>query len=96
MSGTVQTMRATGGIVRLCPSGTSSNAIALSFFAAECIVRDYLNGRTLPTNFHQAAVKTAESRLRSGEMPILYEKLCREIDDEATAASWKAPSVESM
>lgn len=60
--------------------------MSLSLFAAECIVHDYLQGRSLPRIFHIAAVHLAESRLMSGDLPVLCETLCREIDDEATAS----------
>ncbi|MDM0114998.1 hypothetical protein QTI66_22810 [Variovorax sp. J22R133] len=58
--------------------------MALSRFAAECLVQDYLHGRTLPLFIRMAVVQLAESRLRAGETPVLCEMLCREIDDEAS------------
>jgi hypothetical protein len=63
--------------------------MALSLFAAECLVRDYLDGRTLPRVLHSAVVQAAEARLVDGLMPVLTETLCREMDSEATvAAEW--------
>ena len=58
--------------------------MALSLFAAECLVRDYLNGRTLPKVLHSAVVQAVEARLVGGLMPVLTETLCSEMDSEAT------------
>jgi hypothetical protein len=54
--------------------------MALSLFAAECLVRDYLNGRTLPEVLHSAVVQAVEARLVGGLVPVLTETLCSEMD----------------
>jgi hypothetical protein len=86
LSGIEQTNPCFGDSLTLCPSGTSRNPLALFLFAAESLVRDYLNGRTLPTALHSAVVRMAESRLMDGLMPVLDETLCREIDGGAIAS----------
>ena len=85
--GIEQTNQCFGDSLTLCPLGTSSNPLALSLFAAESLVRDYLNGRTLPTALHSAVVRMAESRLMDGLMPVLDETLRRDIDSGAIASS---------
>ena len=69
--------------------------MALSLFAAESLVGDYLDGRLMPTALHDAVVQMAETRLRDGLMPVLDETMCRDIDGGATTSSplWSAESV---
>jgi hypothetical protein len=52
--------------------------------AAEALVADYLNGRTLPEAVHKAAVQAARTRLIEGKEPILDETLRSDIDREAS------------
>ncbi len=58
--------------------------MALFLEAAEALVADYLNGRSLPERVHKAAVQAARTRLIAGQMPILGETLCSELDREAS------------
>jgi hypothetical protein len=58
--------------------------MALFLEAAEALVADYLNGRTLPEVLHKAAVQAARTRLMEGKMPVLDETLCSNIDREAS------------
>lgn len=58
--------------------------MALFLEAAEALVADYLNGRTLPEVEHKAAVQAARTRLIEGKMPVLDETLCSNIDREAS------------
>ncbi|MDM0037508.1 hypothetical protein QTH89_13870 [Variovorax sp. J22G21] len=68
--------------------------MALSLFAAESIVGDYLDGRILPAALHDSVVRMAEARLRDGSMPVLNETMCRDIDAGATTPPpWSIESV---
>ncbi|MGO4396128.1 hypothetical protein AB4Z46_32705 [Variovorax sp. M-6] len=58
--------------------------MSLFWEAAEALVADYLNGRTLPEAVHKAAVQAARTRLLNGDVPILDEKLRSDIDSEAS------------
>ena len=58
--------------------------MALFLEAAEALIADYLNGRTLPEVVHKAAVQAARTRLIEGKMPVLDEALCSDIDREAS------------
>lgn len=58
--------------------------MSLFLEAAEALVADYLNGRTLPETVHKAAVQVARTRLLNGEEPILDEALRRDIDSQAS------------
>lgn len=58
--------------------------MALSLFAAEALVGDYLNGRTLPDPLHSSVVRTVETRLIDGKIPVLDENLRKEIDSKAS------------
>ena len=51
--------------------------------AAEALVSDYLNGRTLPPILHGAVVWMAAARLTSGKRPVLDETLRTDIDNQA-------------
>lgn len=64
-----------------------------SELAADALVRDYLNGRSLPRILHGAVVWAAERRLSSGKLPVLDETLRHDIDYQACArpAPFKAP-----
>ncbi|MDM0109581.1 hypothetical protein QTH97_31980 [Variovorax sp. J22R24] len=68
--------------------------MSLSLFAAESLVRDFLNGRTLPTALHAAVVQAVEARLVGGLIPVLEEPLCKTMDDAATSPPpWSVESV---
>ena len=58
--------------------------MALFREAAEALVADYMNGRTLPEVAHKAAVEAARARLMEGKMPVLDEALRSDIDSEAS------------
>ena len=58
--------------------------MALSLFAAEALVEDYLNGRTLPGPLHRCVVHTVETRLIDGKIPVLDANLRKEIDSKAS------------
>lgn len=58
--------------------------MSLFFAAAEALIADYLNGRTLPEAVHKAVVLAARTRLINGEVPILDETLRGDIDREAS------------
>jgi hypothetical protein len=66
------------------PPGAWSHPIALFMFAAECLVHDYLNGRTMPTLVHRRVVRIVEARLVDGTLPVLDHDLCRDVDSEAS------------
>jgi hypothetical protein len=57
--------------------------MALSLFAAKALLRDYLNGRSLPDPLLNSVVQAVESRLIEGKMPVIHEELRRQIDSEA-------------
>ena len=68
--------------------------MSLSLFAAESLVRDFLDGRTLPTALHNAVVLAVEAGLVGGRLPVLDETLCRAMNDYATAPPpWSVESV---
>ena len=68
--------------------------MSLALFAAESLVRDFLDGRTLPIALHLAVVQAAEARLVGGLMPVLDETLCKAMDGAASAPpQWSADSV---
>jgi hypothetical protein len=58
--------------------------LALFFEAAEALVADYLDGRTLPEAVHKAVVLAARARLLNGDVPVLDEALRNDIDREAS------------
>jgi hypothetical protein len=67
--------------------------MSLALFAAESLVRDFLDRRTLPP-LHWAVVRAVEARLVGGLMPVLDETLCTTMDSAATAPpQWSAVSV---
>ncbi|WP_143694750.1 hypothetical protein [Variovorax sp. JS1663] len=73
---------------------TPGHAMSLSLFAAESLVRDFLNGRALPTALHVAVVRAVEARLVGGLIPVLDETLCQAMDGAATAPPpWSVESV---
>jgi hypothetical protein len=76
-------MRGQLGSTVLRPLGARENVIALFLEAAEALVADYLNGRSLPEVVHKAAVQVARTRLMEGKDPILDESLRDQIDREA-------------
>ncbi|MGJ7508650.1 hypothetical protein [Variovorax sp. GT1P44] len=66
----------------------------LSLFAAETLVQDYLNGRVLPELLHCAVVMTVKGRLVNGQVPVMDEALCAQVEEHATALPpWSAESV---
>ena len=67
----------------LRPQGLGRYVMSLFFAAAEALIADYLNGRTLPEAVHKAVVLAARTRLLHGEEPVLDEALCSDIDREA-------------
>ena len=67
-----------------CHAPRGRYAMSLFFEAAEALVADYLNGRTLPEAVHKAAVLAVRTRLLNGKVPILDEMLCSETDSEAS------------
>ena len=56
--------------------------MSLFLEAAEALVADYLNGRSMPEAAHKAAVQEARTRLLNGQVPILDETLSSYIDSE--------------
>ena len=54
--------------------------------SAESLVRDYLDGRTMPEILHDAVVWVVASRLVNGESPVLDRTLRDDIDRQAIAA----------
>ena len=68
--------------------------MSLSLFAANLLIRDYLNGRSLPRALHDLVVRKAETRLLNGLMPVLDEAICTEVESNATEpTAWSAESV---
>ena len=68
--------------------------MSLSRFAADALVRRYLDGRALPARLHDAVLSVAERRLIAGEMPVIDAALRRDIDD-ALVASERAMGMEA-
>jgi hypothetical protein len=54
-----------------------------SELAADVLVRAYLHGRELPKIMHGAVVWVTETRLTSGQLPVLDATLCADIDSQA-------------
>ena len=68
--------------------------MSLALFAAESLVCDFLDGRTLPIALHGAVVQAVEARLVGGLIPVLDETLCKAMDGAATAPpAWSVESV---
>lgn len=67
-----------------CPYACGwSIEISLTHYAAEALIGDYLNGRTLPLIVHTFVVCAAQTRLVEGKVPVLDESLRRIIDEKA-------------
>ena len=56
-----------------------------SEIAAQVLVRDYLDGRSMDAFMFAAAVWMAHKRLTSGQVPTLDRRLCDDIDSQAGA-----------
>jgi hypothetical protein len=69
-----------------------SNAMTASEFAAESLVRTYLNGRTMEPILFRAVVWRAEKRLTSGMMPVLDATMRTDIDNQAGAPQRRSHS----
>ena len=68
--------------------------MSLALFAAESLVRDFLDGRTLPADVHGAVVQAVEARLVGGLIPVLDDALRNTMDGAATAPPpWSVESV---
>jgi hypothetical protein len=59
--------------------------MSLALFAAESLVRDVLDGRTLPSAVYSAVVQAVEARLMDGLIPVLSETLCKTMEGAASA-----------
>jgi hypothetical protein len=68
------------------------NAMTTSEFAAESLVRTYLNGRTMEPILFRAVVWRAEKRLTSGMMPVLDATMRTDIDNQAGAPQRRSHS----
>ena len=73
---------------------TLGYVMSLACFAAESLVHDFLDGRTLPSALYGAVVHAVEAGLMGGLTPVLDETLCKAMDGAATASPER--SVESV
>ena len=68
--------------------------MSLALFAAESLVRDFPNERTLPADAHGAVVQAVEARLVGGLLPVLDDALRKAMDGAAAAPpTWAVESV---
>jgi len=68
--------------------------MALLLFAADMLVLEYLNGRSLPSVLLCRIVTAVEARLLDGVNPVLDEAICTDIDENTTPpTAWSPESV---
>ena len=60
--------------------------MALTTFAAQAVLGDYLNGRKIADPLHHRIVQSVGARLLDGSTPVLDRALCKEIDRAADAS----------
>jgi hypothetical protein len=74
----------------LANSPYHETAIALFQFAAEAVIHDFLDGRTLAEPLRSTAVSTVRARLIHGWLPLLDDALRARIEEAARRSAGDA------